>query len=179
MTQFEQDLEQDLSVNGKASSKGMWNLIVSKRDLGLWKIGMKPNRHWKVTDVKKYFGLKGNKEKIYEDICKMVEEYTYSMIKPHLKPPTMTKREFLEKYFAPQLTEDEVMHMRLGMMDWEDSFLQECADDAGVTIDFNADRDECDICDDFFDDNGLSYNEATEQAECETCYGTQNQQITS
>ena len=56
MTQFEQDLKQDLSVNGKDSSKGMWNLIVSKRDLGLWsKIGMKPNRHWKVTDVKKYF----------------------------------------------------------------------------------------------------------------------------
>ena len=76
MTQFEKDLKQDLYVNGKESSRGMWNLIVSKRDLGLWKIGMKPNRHWKVTDVKKYFGLKGNKEKLYEDICKMVEENT-------------------------------------------------------------------------------------------------------
>ena len=96
MTQFEQDLEQDLSVNGKASSKGMWNLIVSKRDLGLWsKIGMKPNRHWKVTDVKRYFGLKGNKHKIYEDICKMVDEYS--------KPPTMTRHDFIQKYFMPTL----------------------------------------------------------------------------
>lgn len=164
MTQFETDLEHSMSINGGNSSKGMWNLIISKRDLGLWKLGMKPTRTWKVSDVKKYFGLKGNKEKIYEDICKMVDEYT--------KPKAMTKREFLEKYFAPQLTKDEVMHMRLGMMDWKDSFLRECADDAGVTIDFNADRDECDICEDYFDE--LSYNEATEQGECETCYGTQN-----
>ena len=168
MTQFEQDLETSLSVNGSASSRGMWNLIVSKRDLGLWaKCGMKPHRGWKVTDVKKYFGLKGNKHKIYEDICKMVEE--------HKKLPDLTRKEFIKKFFFPELTKDEQMHVTLGMMDWEDSYLQECADDAGVTIDFNADRDECDVCNDFFDDDGLSYNEATEQAECETCYGTQNQ----
>ena len=128
MTQFEIDLEQDLSVNGSASSKGMYNLIVSKRDLGLWsKIGMKPHRHWKVTDVKRYFGLKGNKEKIYEDICKMVDEYT--------KPPTMTRTEFIEKFFYPTLTQKEIKRHTLGVIDWDDDFLMDCADEVGVIID--------------------------------------------
>ena len=127
MTQFEQDLEQDLSVNGSASSKGMYNLIVSKRDLGLWKAGMKPHRHWKVTDVKRYFGLKGNKHKIYEDICKMVDEHT--------KPPTMTRTEFIEKFFYPTLTQKEIKRHTLGVIDWDDDFLMDCADEVGVIID--------------------------------------------
>jgi len=130
MTQFEIDLEQDLSVNGSASSKGMYNLIVSKRDLGLWKAGMKPHRHWKVTDVKRYFGLKGNKEKIYEDICKMVDEYT--------KPPTMTRTEFIEKFFYPTLTDKEIKRHTLGVIDWDDDFLMDCAEEVGVTIDHTA-----------------------------------------
>ena len=165
MTQFEIDLEQDLSVNGSASSKGMYNLIVSKRDLGLWsKIGMKPHRHWKVTDVKRYFGLKGNKHKIYEDICKMVDEYT--------KPPTMTRNEFIKKYFMPELTTDEQMQVTLGFMDWTDSFLDECADKLGVSIDHNADRVQCDGCNEYFDDGVMSYNENNENTECDACYGT-------
>tara|TARA_R100000544_G_scaffold35934_1_gene23664 strand:+ start:389 stop:781 length:393 start_codon:yes stop_codon:yes gene_type:complete len=130
MTQFEKDLEQDLSVNGSASSRGMWNLIVSKRDLALWRRGMKPNRHWKVTDVKKYFGLKGNKEKIYEDICKMVDEYT--------KPPTMTRTEFIVKFFYPTLTQKEIKRHTLGVIDWDDDFLMDCAEEVGVTIDQTA-----------------------------------------
>ena len=130
MTQFEQDLEQDLSVNGSASSKGMYNLIVSKRDLGLWKAGMKPHRHWKVTDVKRYFGLKGNKEKIYEDICKMVDEHT--------KPPTMTRTEFIVKFFYPTLTQKEIKRHTLGVIDWDDDFLMDCADELGVTIDYTS-----------------------------------------
>jgi hypothetical protein len=165
MTQFEQDLEQDLSVNGSASSKGMWNLIVSKRDLGLWsKIGMKPHRHWKVTDVKRYFGLKGNKEKIYEDICKMVDEYT--------KPPTMTRNDFIEKYFIPELTKDEQRNVALGFIGWEDSFLDSWAKKVGVTIDHNADREQCDGCKEYFEDGVMSYNDDNENTECDTCYGT-------
>ena len=165
MTQFEQDLEQDLSVNGKDSSKGMWNLIVSKRDLGLWKMGMKPNRHWKVTDVKRYFGLKGNKEKLYDDICKMVEEYT--------KLPTMTRKEFIQKYFMPELTEDEKMRVNLGFIDWKDSYLDECAKEIGVTIDHNADRDQCDGCNEYFEGDDMSYNDDNDNVECDTCYGTE------
>ena len=166
MTQFEKDLEKDLSVNGNASSKGMWNLIVSKRDLGLWKSGMKPNRHWKVSDVKRYFGLKGNKEKIYDDICKMVEEYT--------KPPTMTRNDFIEKYFIPKLTKDEQRDVVLGFLGWEDSFLDSWAKKVGVVIDHNADREQCDICEEYFEGDDLSYNDNNDNAECETCYGTRN-----
>jgi len=128
MTQFEQDLKQDMSINGSASSKGMYNLIVSKRDLGLWKAGMKPHRHWKVTDVKRYFGLKGNKEKIYEDICKMVDEYT--------KPPTMTRTEFIEKFFYPDLTKKEIKRHKMGIINWDDDFLMECAETVNATINF-------------------------------------------
>ena len=165
MTQFETDLEKDMSINGGASSKGIYNLIISKRDLGLWsKVGMKPHRHWKVTDVKRYFGLKGNKEKIYEDICKMVDEYT--------KPPTMTRKDFIKKYFMPELTKDEQMHVTLGFIDWKYSYLDECAKKMGVTIDHNADRVTCDGCEEYFNDDELNYNEDNDNCECENCYGT-------
>ena len=83
LSQFEMDLSDfDNGVSGSAMSvdsqvtpKAIWNLILSKRDLGLWRRGMRPHRHWRVSDVKRYFGLKGNKDKIYEDICKMVNTY--------------------------------------------------------------------------------------------------------
>ena len=164
MTQFEKDLKQDLYVNGKESSRGMWNLIVSKRDLGLWKMGMKPNRHWKVTDVKKYFGLKGNKEKLYDDICKMVEEYT--------KLPVMTRHDFIEKYFIPTLTKDEQRDVALGFIGWEDSFLDSWAKKIGVTIDHNFDREQCNGCKEHFEDGVMSYNDDNEEVECDECYGT-------
>jgi len=164
MTQFETDLEKDMSINGGASSKGMYNLIVSKRDLALWKRGMKPNRHWKVTDVKRYFGLKGNKDKIYDDICKMVDDYK--------NPPTMTRKDFIQKHFMPELTKDERMQVTLGMIDWKDSYLDECAKGMGVTIDHNADREQCDGCDEYFNDGVMSYNEDNDNTECDDCYGT-------
>ena len=41
---------------------GMWHLIVCIRDLKLFCKGIKPNRHWKFTPLKKYFGMTGNKE---------------------------------------------------------------------------------------------------------------------
>ena len=31
---------------------------------------MKPNRHWKVTDVKKYFDIKGTRETLYDNFIK-------------------------------------------------------------------------------------------------------------
>jgi hypothetical protein len=165
MTQFEKDLEKEMSIHGNDSSKGMYNLIVSKRDLGLWsKLGMKPHRHWKVSDVKKYFGLKGNKHKIYEDICQMVEDYKFAS--------RMTRKEFIKKYIIPTLNKDEQMHVTLGFIDWEDSFLDECAKEVGVIIDHNADRVQCDGCNEYFNDGVMSYNEDNDNVECDECYGT-------
>jgi hypothetical protein len=75
MTQFEKDLEQPLSINGAASSKGFYNLIVSIRDVKLWSKGIKPHRFWKVTDVKKYFGIKGNKEALVSQLEELKLKY--------------------------------------------------------------------------------------------------------
>ena len=49
----------------------LWNLALSVRDLGLWKSGLKPHRNWKVSDVKKFYNLKGNAEKIYKDLVRI------------------------------------------------------------------------------------------------------------
>lgn len=57
---FGQDLSKPMNINGAASSRGYYNLIISIRDVRLYKAGIKPHRNWKVTDVKKYFGISGN-----------------------------------------------------------------------------------------------------------------------
>ena len=49
----------DLNNNEKFA---MFNLITSKGAMKLWCKGIKPSRHWKVTQVKEYFGVNGNKE---------------------------------------------------------------------------------------------------------------------
>ena len=73
-----------ISVNGKNINIALYNAIISKRDLGLWKVGMKPHRHWKVTDVKKFFGFTGNdKEKLYLNICDLIEEFSNINIKQY------------------------------------------------------------------------------------------------
>jgi len=61
-TPFGEDLRAEpMSVNGKPMSRAVWNIIITKRDLSMWvKFKMKPHRHWKVSDVKCYFGIKGN-----------------------------------------------------------------------------------------------------------------------
>ena len=64
-----------INLSGKATPLSIYNLIISKRDLQLWQGGMKPHRHWKVTDVKKYFGIKGNKDKLVEELEKIYTIY--------------------------------------------------------------------------------------------------------
>ena len=66
-TQFANDLLSSMNINGATSSLGMYQLIVQKSAVKLYaKIGMKPNRHWKITDVKRYFGIKGTAQQMYE-----------------------------------------------------------------------------------------------------------------
>jgi len=86
MTQFEKDLtafhkrepQSFINVNGNDMPKAIWNLILSKRDIGLWSIGMKPHRGWKVSDVKWYFGIKGNKDKLVLEIQKLAERHLHN-----------------------------------------------------------------------------------------------------
>jgi hypothetical protein len=42
----------------------MWNLILLKGEVRLYSKGIKPNRHWKITQVKDYLGMTGNAETI-------------------------------------------------------------------------------------------------------------------
>ena len=67
---------EDLNVPYAGMPAGLWNLVCTKRDLTMYvKHGMKPHRHWKVTDVKKYFGIKGTGEKLLADFMKVFDEY--------------------------------------------------------------------------------------------------------
>lgn len=66
-TQFEIDWSKSMNINGMESNKGYYNLIVSIRDVSLWtKLKMKPNRHWQISQVKRYFGLQGNAKAILQ-----------------------------------------------------------------------------------------------------------------
>jgi hypothetical protein len=57
-----------INVNGGDMPIGYYNLLLTIRDLGLYKVGLKPNRHWKITDVKKYFGIKGSAESMLQEL---------------------------------------------------------------------------------------------------------------
>tara|TARA_Y100001938_G_C7921794_1_gene344867 strand:- start:386 stop:688 length:303 start_codon:yes stop_codon:yes gene_type:complete len=61
-----------MSVQGSPIPQAIWNLMVSKRDLTLWcKIGMKPHRGWKVSDVKRYFNITGTGENLLARFMKI------------------------------------------------------------------------------------------------------------
>ena len=54
----------------------MWNLITSKSAVKLHTKGIKPNRHWKISDVKKYFGMNGNAKVLQEKLETLFEVIT-------------------------------------------------------------------------------------------------------
>ena len=72
-TKFQADLGKNINVNGGAMPVGYWNLITSIRDVKLYSKGIKPHRMWKITDVKWYFGVKGNAQQIAEVLEKYKE----------------------------------------------------------------------------------------------------------
>jgi hypothetical protein len=66
-TQFFKDMTDEsktLKVNNGTMSLGYWNLIISIRDCKLYSKGIKPHRNFKITNVKKYFGLTGDASKL-------------------------------------------------------------------------------------------------------------------
>lgn len=67
-TQFQIDLDNEFSYNGKPMCRAYYNLVVSIRDVRLFQRGLKPHRFWKLKDVKAYFGVKGGKEKVLEQL---------------------------------------------------------------------------------------------------------------
>ena len=66
-TQFYRDMTDQnkvINVNNGTMPLGYYNLIVSIRDCGLYAVGIKPHRNWKITDVKRYFGLTGSAQSL-------------------------------------------------------------------------------------------------------------------
>ena len=53
-----------IKINGKDTPYGYYNLLLSIRDCKLYSKGIKPHRNWKITDVKRYFGIKGNAQEL-------------------------------------------------------------------------------------------------------------------
>lgn len=64
-----------INMNGRPMFKAVYNLIISKRDFGLFAVGMKPHRYWKFNETKKYFGLTGNAQKVAEQVGQMLKCY--------------------------------------------------------------------------------------------------------
>tara|TARA_R100000458_G_C8105566_1_gene130486 strand:- start:96 stop:422 length:327 start_codon:yes stop_codon:yes gene_type:complete len=75
-TRFWEDMNQPMSINMAQTNRAHFMLICTERDLKLWcNIGMKPHRSWKVSDVKKYFGLTGSKQTLLPRFLALKEEY--------------------------------------------------------------------------------------------------------
>ena len=58
------------------STRAMYNLITSKAAVQLWTKGIKPHSNWKITDVKKYFGMNGNASVLHSKLVKLHEILT-------------------------------------------------------------------------------------------------------
>jgi hypothetical protein len=58
----------DWTTSTTPVNPGWWNLTISVRDLKMWTRGIKANRHWKVSNVKDYFNIRGNKESLVTQI---------------------------------------------------------------------------------------------------------------
>lgn len=68
-TQFDTDLDVMFRFNDGQMSKGVYNLFISIRDMKMFcDMGMKSNRHWRMKDVKTYFGVKGDKHKVLANL---------------------------------------------------------------------------------------------------------------
>ena len=74
-TQFEKDLNVFMDIQANSSTLAYYNLVTTKRDMHLYCVGIKPNKNFKFTDVKKYFGLKGTKFEVNTQIREMVSRY--------------------------------------------------------------------------------------------------------
>ena len=78
MTQYQLDLQRPLSINGAQSSRAFYNLVVSIRDVSLFSKGIKPHRGWRITDVKNYFGVKGNPTKVLAQLQELRDNLAVS-----------------------------------------------------------------------------------------------------
>jgi hypothetical protein len=65
-----------INVNGKDLKIPIYNLVICTGQMRMYQHGVKPNRHWKVSSVKNYFGLKGNKAYVLQKLETIKSEFT-------------------------------------------------------------------------------------------------------
>jgi len=63
-----------LSINGNETPLAYYNLILSIRDCKLYSKGIRISRSFKISDVKNYFGIKGNATQLIEQL-EEIKEY--------------------------------------------------------------------------------------------------------
>jgi hypothetical protein len=67
--------EQLHSMDDMQVKHAVYNLIVTRRDVNLYLKDIKPHAQWKISDVKAYFGIKGGKQKIADQINLLHREF--------------------------------------------------------------------------------------------------------
>jgi hypothetical protein len=80
-SQFWMEVEsgKTITVNGNEVPVCYWNLSVLRGQLKMYSVGLKPNRHWKIGDVKKYFGFKGNNDELLGLVEGLIKEFKGQM----------------------------------------------------------------------------------------------------
>ena len=58
----------DLDDNSSEVNRGVYNLIVTIRDLKLVLAGIRPSRNFSRKNIKKYFGITGSSKKMLESL---------------------------------------------------------------------------------------------------------------
>lgn len=60
------DDQNTMYVDGAQVPRAYYNLLMSIYAVRLYSKGIRPNRHWKIGQVKQYFGVSGNAETVKE-----------------------------------------------------------------------------------------------------------------
>ena len=85
--QFWYELEEFMSSNGQSKSINMngntmpvavYNLICSKRDVGLFCKGLLIHRNFKITPVKEYFGFSGKDKNLFFEYLQDIDAFIFN-----------------------------------------------------------------------------------------------------
>ncbi len=87
-------------------NQGWWNLVISCRDLKLWQVGIKPNRRWKVSRVKEYFNIRGNRESLLDQIL-AIQDFCTALCDPESGEHEQVKAA-LER-IAPTISQEDLL----------------------------------------------------------------------
>lgn len=67
-----------INVNGNPMPIAVYNLICSKRDVGLFCKGILISRGWKISPVKEYFGFSGRDKNLFLEYLEDLNEFIFN-----------------------------------------------------------------------------------------------------